>query len=361
MRTDLINPLLIHLQCPNMAWPSGLSTELQGLCPSFSSEGWFACGNKHLPSKAFYTYIHACIHTYIHTSLHPYIHPYISLRAVCPHFAAGPAHPPRCHHRFSARPSIKGQSSLRRPVYPCYAPLRIIVQVSRVWEAWTNPNQRKGFQDLANEVPDQDLKRLTVLYASRNTRTPDAPGNEAHLHCRQRDAGAVAWERANTIYDQRQEDWQHTLDEDHIATYQHAVARLEAICADPLHYVQEKAPRHQGRHTKQHKKQLINTRQDRPQDPLRTPSLAVRWCAPVYGRGAALRLDHGCGNPAEVPGEYALSTDSTLHFVIDALNERFDAVAYTHCFPAHDFILPPRRCLRCCWPMQKKNKRRGWL
>lgn len=119
--------------------------------------------------------------------------------------------------------------------------------------------QRRGFMDLAEEIQDQDYHRITVLYVSKNTRTPDAPGREPQLRRRQRDAGVVAWERANTIFHRNQANWQKTLDEDHTTIYQHAVARLEAIYSDPLHCAHEKAPRHLGERTKQRKKPLIHT------------------------------------------------------------------------------------------------------
>ena len=35
--------------------------------------------------------------------------------------------------------------------------------------------------DLFEDTSDQDLQRVTVLYVSRNTSTPEAPGNEPHL------------------------------------------------------------------------------------------------------------------------------------------------------------------------------------
>ena len=67
-----------------------------------------------------------------------------------------------------------------------------------------------------------------------------------------------AWERAKTLYDGKQEEWQETLDQDHKLIYEHAVQRLTKIFADSQHYVRQKAPKHQGKQTKQYKKELIN-------------------------------------------------------------------------------------------------------
>ena len=50
-------------------------------------------------------------------------------------------------------------------------------------------------------------------------------------------------------------EWQDVLDKDHAEIYQHAAARLAKIYAAKHHYIHQKAIRHQGRQTKQHKKQ----------------------------------------------------------------------------------------------------------
>lgn len=131
------------------------------------------------------------------------------------------------------------------------------MQLASVWEIWTNPHKRAPFQDLLEQITAEDLARVTVLYVSRNTKTPDAPGNEPQLCRRQRDAALVAWERVNALHDKRQTEWQAVLDADHKIIYQHAAERLSKIFADKDHYIHQKAPKHQGKNTKQYKKQLV--------------------------------------------------------------------------------------------------------
>lgn len=67
---------------------------------------------------------------------------------------------------------------------------------------------------------------------------------------------------ANTLYDRRREEWQRTLDEDHAEVYRHATGRLQAIYQDPLHYIHEKPPKHQG----QRKKRLISSCKQAPEE-----------------------------------------------------------------------------------------------
>ena len=93
-----------------------------------------------------------------------------------------------------------------------------------------------------------------MLYISRNTRTPEAPGNEPQLRRRQRDAALTAWERADALHDRKQTEWQTTLDRDHKAIYTHAVQRLEKIFGDKQHYLHNKADRQPAKHTKQKKR-----------------------------------------------------------------------------------------------------------
>ena len=59
--------------------------------------------------------------------------------------------------------------------------VKVIVQLAIVWEVWHQPKSRSTFQDIFEGLTPQDLSRVTVLYISRNTRTPDAPGNEPQL------------------------------------------------------------------------------------------------------------------------------------------------------------------------------------
>ena len=74
-------------------------------------------------------------------------------------------------------------------------PAKVIVQLSNVWEAWQKPPHKHPYPDLLAEVTEQDRKRITVLYIHKNTRTPEAPGNEPQLRRRQRDAALAAWEQ----------------------------------------------------------------------------------------------------------------------------------------------------------------------
>ena len=78
------------------------------------------------------------------------------------------------------------------------------------------------------------------------------------LRRRQRETALAAWERAKTLFDAKQEEWQETLDQDYKLIYEHAINRLSKVFADSQHYVHQKAPRHQGKQTKQYKKELIN-------------------------------------------------------------------------------------------------------
>ena len=137
-------------------------------------------------------------------------------------------------------------------------PTNVVVQLGVVWEAWTNPRKRKGFEDLAHGLGAQFFQRITPLYIHKNHRTPDTPANEPHLRRRQRDAALAAYERASTLYDRQAEDWQQTLDQDHLKIYKQAAARLEKIYKDPQHFIHDKPVRRAGHATKQYKKRLIN-------------------------------------------------------------------------------------------------------
>ena len=50
---------------------------------------------------------------------------------------------------------------------------------------------------------------------------------------------------------------QRVLDEDHKLIYTHAISRLATVFNSKDHYIHQKPNRHQGKHTKQYKKQLI--------------------------------------------------------------------------------------------------------
>ena len=158
---------------------------------------------------------------------------------------------------------------------------RVIAQLVNVWEAWTQPKYRGPFLDQLEQVTDQDFSRVTVLYVCRSTRSPEAPGNEPQLRWRQRDAALAAWERAKDLQDRRHTEWQRVQDEDHKLIYTHAIARLAKIYGNKEHFIHQKANRHQGKQTKQYKKQLIAQR-TRP------------WTAPQH-RWTPHRSGHQCG------------------------------------------------------------------
>ena len=158
-------------------------------------------------------------------------------------------------------------------------PVKVIVQLSAVWEAWHQAPHQRQFQDLLEDLTTQDRRRVTVLYISKNSRAPDAPGNEPQLLRRQRDAALTAWERANAMHDRKRTEWRETVDHDHTQIYKHAVQRLEKIYADKQHYTHSKAPRQQGKQTKQHKKDLVQQCR-KPWTPHRTPpqvGTALQW------------------------------------------------------------------------------------
>ena len=133
-------------------------------------------------------------------------------------------------------------------------PAKVIVQIATVWH---QPRSRAAFQDILEDITDQDYNRITVLYIPRQTRTPDAPGNEPQLRKRQRDSALAAWERSKQFQNPKQEEWQNILDSDHKQIYTHAVQRLAKIYDDPHHYIHQKAPKHQGKRTKHYKRDLV--------------------------------------------------------------------------------------------------------
>ena len=135
--------------------------------------------------------------------------------------------------------------------------VRVIVQLTTVWAVWTNPSQRGPYQDILQHVTEQDYQRVTVLYVCRNTKTPEAPGNEPQLRRRQRDAALTAWERASSLNDKKLTEWQQVLDDDHMLIYRHAAERLAKIYNNKEHYIHQKPTRQLGKHTKQYKKQLV--------------------------------------------------------------------------------------------------------
>ena len=58
------------------------------------------------------------------------------------------------------------------------------------------------------------------------------------------------------MHDRRLTEWQKTLDQDHKMIYIQAVKRLEKIFEDKNRYIHCKAPRQQGKQTRQHKNDL---------------------------------------------------------------------------------------------------------
>ena len=159
--------------------------------------------------------------------------------------------------------------------------VRVIVQLVSVWEAWTQPKHRGPFHDILDQITEQDFHRVTVLYVSRNTRSPEAPGSEPQLRRRQRDAALTAWERAKEFQDRQRTEWQQVVDDDTKLIYTHALERLTKIYKDKEHYLHQKPDRHQGKHTKQYKKQLIG-RCTKP------------WITPLH-RWTPHRSGHQCG------------------------------------------------------------------
>ena len=153
--------------------------------------------------------------------------PSLGLRHVCPHYAPGPA---------STQGALTGVAS--RPQTECRALVAALCTLAgfTTAQAWARPHQLHGFQDSAS---------LTVLYVSRNTKTPDAPGNEVHLRRRQREAGLAAWEGQRSLQQTAGRLAQHTG--------RSPFPGLPARSCPPAKY----PPRHQGKRAKQRKKHLI--------------------------------------------------------------------------------------------------------
>ena len=162
-----------------------------------------------------------------------------------------------CRSQLWASALVAGLAALAKHTSTA---VKVIVQLATVWEIWTNPKHRQTCQDLLHDLTDDDFHRVTVLYISKNTRSPDTPGSEPHLRRRQRDAVLTAWERASSHKDHKATEWQAVLDQDHEEIYRHAAARLALVFADKQHYLHQKAPRHHAHQTKQHKKQLVHQR-----------------------------------------------------------------------------------------------------
>ena len=80
-----------------------------------------------------------------------------------------------------ARALFQGLLTLAQHVL---TPVNVVVQLGSVWEAWTNPRKRKGFEDLTRGFDARLYHNITPLYIHKNTRTPEAPGNEPHLRRR---------------------------------------------------------------------------------------------------------------------------------------------------------------------------------
>ena len=69
-----------------------------------------------------------------------------------------------------ARALFQGLLTLTQHVL---TPVNVVVQLGSVWEAWTNPKKRQG-------IEEHLYQHITPLYIHKNTRTPEAPGNEPH-------------------------------------------------------------------------------------------------------------------------------------------------------------------------------------
>ena len=170
--------------------------------------------------------------------IHTYIHTYIQTGA-----------------QTKARALFAGLVALAKHTT---TPVKVIAQLASVWEAWQSHHRNQPFPDLVEDLTTSDRQRVTVLYVSRNTRTPEAPQSEPQLRRRQRDAALVAWERANSLHNRQQTDWQKTVDQDNTLIYKHAIQRLAKVYEDKEHHIHDKAPRHQGKQTKQRKKDLVS-------------------------------------------------------------------------------------------------------
>ena len=143
----------------------------------------------------------------------------------------------------SNHPHTKAREGLVALAKHTTTAVRVIVQLVTVWEAWTQPKHRGPYLDQLENVTEQDFHRVTVLYVSRNTRSP---GSEPQLRRRQRDAALTAWERAKEFQDHKRAEWQRVVDEDNKLIYTHATARLAKIYSDKEHYIHQKPNRHQG-------------------------------------------------------------------------------------------------------------------
>ena len=97
-----------------------------------------------------------------------------------------------------ARALFQGLLTLAQHVL---TPVNVVVQLGSVWEAWKNPKKQHGFEDLTQGIEEHFYRHITPLYIHKNTRTPEAPGNEPHLRRRQRDAALAAYERAKRRLD----------------------------------------------------------------------------------------------------------------------------------------------------------------
>ena len=228
--------------------------------------------------------------------------------------------PPPPHNK--ARALMEGLVALAKHTTTA---VRVIVQLVSVWEAWTQPRHRGPFQDQLEHLTEQDYQRVTVLYVSRNTRSPEAPGSVR----RQRDAALAAWERAKQYQNHKSIEWQRVLDEDHQLIYTHAISRLAKIYSDKEHYIHQKPRRHQGKQTKQYKKQLI-------------AKCSKPWTAPSH-RWAPHRSGHQCG-ACGVRVHQAL----TVQVIEERLNEECPQLSIEDQLPAPE--LPHQ-------PMPKKMTR----
>ena len=77
-----------------------------------------------------------------------------------------------------ARALFQGLITLAQRVL---TPINVIIQLGSVWEAWTNPTKRKGFEDLAKGFDEDLFRRIAPLYIHKNQRTPEraTPQEEA--------------------------------------------------------------------------------------------------------------------------------------------------------------------------------------
>ena len=83
------------------------------------------------------------------------------------------------NHRPTTWTANQSQGALLR--YACLAqhtnqPIKLVVQLVAVWDAWTGAKRHHNNQDLDALHPIEDKKKVIALYVSAQARSPDQPG-----------------------------------------------------------------------------------------------------------------------------------------------------------------------------------------